>query len=633
MKPMEGDQLMANGKGDTLSRSGEESRGRPSSRIGSACVYLLLIAMTAVALADDTAIAASAATRPSTVATRPGHSTTRPVPFLRRDAIKPRPPMLPNERQLVSSRPGMVTGRPTTRVAQPTSVPAQAQPARSATSPAKPVGSTAPAATRPVSASGTRTTTAPEVPASLPVATSSAPSPETKPALAPAPRRATASRPVVHRPAEKPDILLITASNLPLAMTGFGGDKTVKTPNLDRLAAEGALFTRFYTPTPQAGPARGTLLTGQYPHRHGVTTDGEKLFPRAEAFTERLNSAGYRCAVIGPWDFAGVAASRPAMGFVDYPAVTSQPWAWTGCDVWINGNQARAEQFLTDWITDEAIHYLAQGGDKPSFLWVSYHAPGEPAVYPPGKENLYPPASIELPKTYREQVADRPSAIGQSSMSRAIQQGGEQRVREARSKYYAMLAHLDEQIGRLLGELERFELRNRTIVVFASEVGIALGDHQLLGVGPAFYDELIRCPLVVSVPGTVGRNAKVDRVVGLVDLAPTLLQFAGLPTPIIMQGRSLAPLMADPDSRSVADECFLEYERQQAQNCQVRGLVVRNFKYLNYISGTDALYDLGRDPTETHNVVQQLEYKPVVDVLKNRLQQWQRASRDPLYHK
>lgn len=426
---------------------------------------------------------------------------------------------------------------------------------------------------------------------------------------------------------------MITASNLPLAMTGFGGDKSVKTPNLDRLAADGALFTRFYTPTPQAGPARGTLLTGQYPHRHGATTDGEKLFPRAEAFTERLNAAGYCCAVIGPWDFAGVAASRPAMGFVDYPAVTSQPWAWTGCDVWINGNKARAEQFLTDWITDEAIHYIAQGGDKPSFLWVSYHAPGEPAVYPPGKENLYPPASIDLPKTYREQVADRPSAIGQSSMSRALQQGGEQKVREARSKYYAMLVHLDEQVGRLLDELERFELRNRTIVIFTSEVGIALGDHQLLGVGPAFYDELIRCPLVVSVPGTVGRNVKIDRVVGLVDLAPTLLQFAGLPTPIIMQGQSLAPLMADPDSRSVAEECFLEYERQQAQNCQVRGLVVRNFKYLGYVSGTDALYDLGRDPMETHNVVQQLEYKPVVDVLKNRLQQWQRASRDPLYHR
>ena len=416
-------------------------------------------------------------------------------------------------------------------------------------------------------------------------------------------------------------------------MTGFGGDKIVKTPNLDRLAAEGALFTRFYTPTPQAGPARATLLTGQYPHRHGVTVDNAQLSPRAEPFPARLARAGYRCAVIGPWDFAGVATSRPAFGFADYPAVTSRPWNWLNCDVWIDGHKGKADKFLTDWIADRAVDYLGRGGDQPSFLWVSFHAPGEPTIYPPSGENLYPPASVALPPTSLGSVLDRPAAIGMSPAFRAFQQAGEPKVREARSKYYAMLTHLDTQVGRVLGELDALGLRGRTIVVFASELGRALGDHQLLGVGPAFYDEMIRCPLVVSVPGTVGRNVKIDRIASLVDLAPTMLRFAGLDPPITMDGQSLAPLMADADSRAHADECFLEFERQESLDCRVRGVVGRNFKYLDYAIGTDGLYDLGRDPGETQNVVQQPEYKAIIDVLKNRLQQWQRATRDPLYKK
>ena len=572
-------------------------------------------------------------------------ATSRPAIVASRPTMPPRP--MPPRHHLVTSRPPAYT-RPNSRaasrpegIARPPFAPASrpavvtSRPFPAATHPA-PASMMAPTAAPPVT-SRPSSSTASSRPGVLPKPATSItpppPPPPPEPLAVTTTGPAPASQPVFKRPDDKPDILLITASNLPLTMTGFGGNKIVKTPNLDRLAADGTLFTRFYTPTPQAAPARASLLTGLYPHRHGVTNDGTQLYPRTEVFTERLAQAGYRCAVVGPWNFAGVATTRPTFGFADYPATTSQPWSWKDCDVWVNGHHGKANKFLTDWITDWAVDYLARGGDQPSFLWVSFQAPGEPTIYPPGDEKLYPPASVDLPPTFKSPVTDPPIAINSMPMARAFQGAGESKLRDARSKYYAMLTHLDTQVGRLLNDLDRLGLRKRTIVVFTSEMGVALGDHQLMGVGPAFYDEMIRCPLVVSAPGAVGRNVKVDRIVSLVDVAPTLLQFAGIATPIAMQGQSLTPLMADPASQAVADECFLEYERQDNLTCHVRGLVVRNFKFTDYSTGNDALYDLGRDAEETHNVAQQVEYKPVTDVLTKRLQQWQRLTRDPSYRK
>jgi len=199
--------------------------------------------------------------------------------------------------------------------------------------------------------------------------------------------------------------------------------------------------------------------------------------------------------------------------------------------------------------------------------------------------------------------------------------------------YLAMLSNLDANIGRILQHIDGAVLGPSTVVVFASEVGFALGDHQLFSTAPAFYDELVRCPLLIRRPGVDPAGLKIDRVVSLVDLTPTLLQLAGADVPITMPGQSLLPLMTDPDTRRHADECFLEFDRQEGWTCQVRGVIVRNYKFLDYTSGTDALYDLKYDPDEAHNAAMDPQYKAVLDVLKNRLQRWQQVTRDPLYRK
>jgi len=416
-------------------------------------------------------------------------------------------------------------------------------------------------------------------------------------------------------------------------MTGFGGNHIVKTPNLDRLAAESAEFTRFYTPTPQPGPSRASLLTGQYPHKNGVTSDGVSLPAQADTFTSRLAAAGYTCSLIGHWNLKGVADSQPAFGFSQYPAATSQPFSWQNCDVWVDGKPAKADKFLTDWLADRAIEFLSRPHVKPFFLWVSFPVPGEPTVYPPGTERLYPPADVDLPIAMRDLQTDRPTMLNQAPAARSFQQIAEQTIREGRSKYYAMLSNLDANIGRLAQHLDAGGLGSSTVVVLTSEVGFACGDHRLVSVAPAFYDELIRCPLLIRRPGAGPAGVKIDRVVSLIDLAPTLLRLAGVDVPITIQGQSLLPLMADPETRRYADECFLEFDRQESWVCQVRGIIVRNYKFLDYASGTDGLYDLKHDPDEVHNVAMEPQYRVVLDVLKNRLQRWQQTTRDPLYRK
>ena len=142
-------------------------------------------------------------------------------------------------------------------------------------------------------------------------------------------------------------------------------------------------------------------------------------------------------------------------------------------------------------------------------------------------------------------------------------------LRASRSKYLAMISRIDENIGRILRKLDELKLTGKTIVVFTSSGGFALGDHGLFGEGPAFYDELTRVPLLVWWPGHNQGHGEFDRVVSHVDLAPTFCAMAGLETSRAMQGRSLVQLIENPDQPGGADEAFLEFHRHAAWTPQI----------------------------------------------------------------
>ncbi len=438
----------------------------------------------------------------------------------------------------------------------------------------------------------------------------------------------------VARAADRPNIILIYTDDQAANMTGFEGHPIIKTPNLDRLAREGVHFTRCYVPTPQCAPSRACVLTGQYPHTNGVTTNGPVLPKDADTFTARLrNTAGYACGIVGKWHLSYDTSAEPGFGLVDYVATDGSPWKWENCKVWVQGKQKTADKFLTDWHGDRAVEFIEKFREKPFFLWLCFRAPHAPLVYPPGTERLYPPESIDLPKTMDIDQRDRPRSLAGSAPVTGFKGKNEDKIRKARSQYYAMITRIDENVGRLLDRLDALDLQDNTVVVFACDNGWCLGDHGLYAKGPFFYEELVRGPLLIRYPKLTRPGTRIDRVVSLVDLAPTFCELAGVTPPITMQGRSLLALIRDPKAPRHADECFLEYDEQKNRKFPARGIVTSQYKLIDYLQDTDVLYDLKRDPAEMDNKISDRDYAAVVKVLRSRLQLWREQTEDPQLNK
>ncbi len=455
----------------------------------------------------------------------------------------------------------------------------------------------------------------------------------TQPATSTAPSTGPATRPAVPT---GPNIILVIVSDQHAGLTGFEGHPQVKTPNIDRLAAEGLCFERCYTPTPLSGTSRACILTGQYPHTHGATAEKATLAPTSSTFTALLKKAGYACGIVGKWDLPDTAAQSPGFGLTDYVATEDQAWKYDQCPVWLDGQKKTADKFLTDWETDRAIEYVDKHKDRPFFLWLAFRTNQEPFVYPPGTERQYPADSITLPDPKAKARGEQPSALNGAKAAKDPIANDDRRLREARSKCYALISRLDENLGRLTARLNELKLSDKTVVILTSDGGFALGEHALYGRGPIFYDTMIRCPLVVRSPAVAPRGGRCPRVVSLVDLAPTICEMAGLRRDLLMQGYSLVPLLADPNARVLPDERFLEYDAQESnRQVLVRGLVTPQYKFARYLreSNFDVLYHLTRDPDELNNVGRpgdsRNRYFGVAKVLASRVEQWRKSTRDP----
>jgi arylsulfatase A-like enzyme len=196
-----------------------------------------------------------------------------------------------------------------------------------------------------------------------------------------------------------------------------------------------------------------------------------------------------------------------------------------------------------------------------------------------------------------------------------------------------MVTRMDENVGRLLRVLTELNLDRNTIVVFTSAQGFATGENGMWGTGPLFWDTFIRCPLLVRLPQSANaERTPIKQLVSSVDLAPTLLEAAGLPVPPLMQGRSLLTLArngVDPDR---PNECFAESDVVNGQSFPARALIADAYKLVDYLQepdATDQFYSLKRDPGEEQNLVTDPVYSPLVKVMRARLDHWRKRTSDP----
>jgi arylsulfatase len=367
------------------------------------------------------------------------------------------------------------------------------------------------------------------------------------------------------------------------------GNQYIHTPNLDRLVENGVAFTRAYTQAPICTPSRATFLTGRYPCSHHVHRNGADYFPSHEKLvTKLLAESGYDCGLVGKLHLSraiGRIEERPDDGYrvfhwsqhhrPDWPV--GHGYAdWLKNEKGINpeelykplnkpyGPGVPAEYHQTTWCSEMAIRFITEKRDCPWLLSINPFDPHPPFDPPQEFLDHYKPSNLPGP-LFKESDIERQKAfrdIDQQSVEAVnpfkYHEEGEKEIDQSvmdhvapssydpfmvQACYYAMIELVDYQLGRIIDVLGQTGQMDNTIIIFMSDHGELLGDHGLIYKGCRFFEGLTHVPLIISWPEQYLKNVRTEALVELVDIAPTLLEAAGLGIPGYMQGKSLHSLM------------------------------------------------------------------------------------------
>ena len=414
---------------------------------------------------------------------------------------------------------------------------------------------------------------------------------------------------------ERPNLIFILTDDHRWDFLGCAGHPWLKTPNIDRLAREGVLFDNTFVTTSLCCPSRASFLTGCYAHTHGVFRNDSKD-PKSSlpTFPKLLQSSGYETAFIGKWHMKDTNLPRP--GFDHWVGFAAQG-NYYGNDLNVDGKIVRTEQYITDELTEYALRFMKKERKKPFMLYLSHkaiHAPQRPAKR---HESLYSDVKIESRKDPNDRLDNKPKWGPKARL------GSDRQIRDcARS-----LAAVDESVGRIIEILESMKILDNTVVVFAGDNGFLYGEHGLWSKRSP-YEESIRIPLVMRYPPVAKAGTKCDEMVLNIDLAPTLLELAGVAAPAIMQGQSwVSILKGRPGRESFLYEFFHEDLYSYMQGTVV-GVRTKRWKYATYplsdkTSGgftTDELYDLENDPKELRNLIDAPDYADIIGQLNKQLE-------------
>ena len=421
---------------------------------------------------------------------------------------------------------------------------------------------------------------------------------------------------------KRPNILFILSDDHRWDAMGNMGHPFIQTPSLDRLAKEGVRFNNAFVTTPLCSPSRASFLTGQYPHRHGVKNNLTPWNDRNITFLELLKKAGYKNAFIGKWhmpgrlpDMLGKAVDR----FVTF-TVSGGQGVYFDCPLIIDGKvQERKGKYLTEDLTDLAIEFMNREKDHPFCIYLAHKAVHQPFWPSPEFRKLYEDIDISrhLPPEYHSWVS-----MIRGSWYYGMLGNVEQFYRD----YCRTITAMDNQIGRILAELDRLGIADRTLVVYAGDNGIFWGEKQFIDKRWP-YEEATRIPFIVRYPaGSKNPGMKCDQLVLNVDLAPTLLDAAGVPVPESMQGRSFKAVLENRDI-SLRESFHLEYYKDFPYRVPEYDAVrTEKFLYVEYRGGKKPeLFNIQKDPRTLHNVIETPEGKRALPGLQERLREYIRG--------
>lgn len=434
------------------------------------------------------------------------------------------------------------------------------------------------------------------------------------------------------------------------------GNPHITTPTLDALVADGVAFENAYCQSPICTPSRASFLTGRYPATTHVHRNGNAAFPASETLvTKRLADAGYDCGLIGKLHLSSAKGHEKRVDdgyrlfrWSHHPLPDLDPdhhayHQWLVEEKGVDpselyggmrsfcGPGVPAELHQTTWVTETAIRFISAPRDGPWMLSLNPFDPHPPFDPPPEYLARYDPSTLPPPLFRESDIAhqQRFRSIAQQTLD-AIDPSGpmpdanlspEERLKTAyrppdtfngqivKAHYYAMIELIDDQLGQLIRAIDDLGQLDDTLIVFMSDHGEMLGDHGLLYKGCRFFEGLVHVPLIVAMPGRVVRGVRSPALVELVDVAPTLMEAAGLAVPEEMQGKSLWPLLtgavpADAHKPHVVCE-FNDALGSAAIPTPSHASMMfdgRMKHIVHHGTGLGELYDLATDPGEFDNL-------------------------------
>jgi len=422
----------------------------------------------------------------------------------------------------------------------------------------------------------------------------------------------------------RPNIVMVLVDDLRWDELSVAGHSYVETPNIDRIAKEGAYFVRAFTTTPLCSPARASFLTGQYPHTNGITDNlaRNEQSHQLETFPKMLQAEGYDTAFIGKWHMGNDDTPRP--GFSTWAGMKGQGEA-INPEFNFDGERRQVNGYVTDILTDLSIDFVNKDRQSPFLLYVSHKAlhpnitqldDGSSVASPSGVPGFIA-ADRHKGRYASETVPRRPnSGIVPTGRPALLRQIGdlpplgpgtitpEQTIRERQE----MLLAVDEGLGAIMDAIDAQGELDNTVVVVASDHGYWYGEHGLFVERRLAYEEALRIPIMMRFPGRIPAGIRPTDMALSIDVAPTMLDLAGVTPPDSIQGMSLVPVLKgeDPEWRSsFLIEYYSDTVFERIYQMGYKAVRTNRYKYIRYedLDGMDELYDLANDPYELRNVI------------------------------
>lgn len=421
--------------------------------------------------------------------------------------------------------------------------------------------------------------------------------------------------------AKRPNILFLMSDQHRWDFMGCTGHPLVRTPNMDRLAAEGALFDAAYCHWPVCVPSRTSIITGRYVHSHGTPGNAYALPQDQQTIGGYLKTLGYKTAAIGKMHFVDEDQQH---GF-DYRIEKADYSKENGSEIrnskirarsgqpWGISTQTEAETY-EHYIAEKTIEWLEKNGEAPFCIWCSFSAPHPPFVSP---ESLY--------KLYEGKVKIPPKPPAPNPFLKKSTQAWadltDEQAPVVMTAYLANITMVDMNIGRVLEALERLGLANNTVVSYTSDHGDMQWQHGRFG-KTTMFDGATRIPMIMRYKRRISRGIVRHEIVEHVDMYPTFCDLLGVPTPGTVQGRSLMPLL-EGKADDWPNTAFIEMGKS---------VIVRTSRHKCRFEGDKALelYDMEKDPQEWDNLIGKQGGEKIVAGMRQLLTDWWKRTQPDL---